>query len=358
MPPSQPAESPSPPRRESAWRSLWRGFWHSPLLFKLLAIVAIVMAVLALIFYWLLPTPQTRTVFSGRAERMSTIVDFADVASFRVGRMRALSDADEGTCVNGLLIPAHGIKVIYQRVGKDRLSIDLAFPAAGPTDTRPVAQITRPDGSIQALDGSHRLKIDSDCEGEPPSRLAIHGDSDFGLELSLAGAKRDFATGYLYSGKIYTYVRSVDSFLSFGQPRLYRIQEAAVPAGARLSAEKSAIDDGPPVWWGVARVDPDQPGLWIDAATNSTDIVLILAGGTAGIEKFRIGDAGDITDDPNVLWFFALLAVVLSVLVGFIGNVLSEIIPDSWTRWRRNEDQADHEHEASREQASLDKAGN
>lgn len=355
MPPSQPAESPPPPD-EPVGQSPWRRWRQLPLL-KCLITAAVAVVALAIVFYACLPTPQTRTVFSGRAERMSTIVDFADVASFRVGGMRALSDADEGTCVNGLLVPAHGVRVIYQRVNKDKLSIDLAFPAAGPTDTRAVAQITRPDGSIQALDGAHRLKIEPACEGEPPSRLAIHGNSDFGLEMSLAGAKRDFAIGYLYSGKIYTYVRSVDSFLSFGQPRLYRIQEAEVPAGARLRAETSAADDDPPVWWGLARVDPDQPGLWIDAATNSTDIVLILAGGTAGIEKFRIGDAGEITDDPNVVWFFAFLSVVLSVLVGFAGNLLAEFVPDSWKKWRPDKEQADREPEASREQASLDKAG-
>jgi hypothetical protein len=305
------------------------------------------MVALAIVFYALLPRPQTRTVFSGRAERMSTIVDFADVASFRAAGMRALSDTDEGTCVNGLLIPSHGLRVVYQRVGKGELSIDLAFPAAAPTDARVVAQITRPDGAIQTLAGSRRLKIDPACEGEPPSRLAIHGDSDFGLEMSLAGPKRDYATGYLYGGKIHTYVRSVDAWLSLGQPRLYRIQEADIPAGARLRADPGTPGEGPPVWWGVARVEADQPGLWIDAATNSTDIVLILAGGTSGIEKLRIGNAGEITDDPDVLWFFALLSLALTALGGYAGNALARFVPASWEEARRKKEQADRDREAS-----------
>jgi len=368
--PSKPEQRPSPPAASERWttkqrkkirswlvarRAEFDAWWDglsgtSRASVSAFLLVALVWAA----FVLTLPPAQTRSILKTRAETLAINVIHPRLSAIRIGRVRLINDGleqDQGRCVSGLLIPAAGTRIVYSRSIGGRLGIAL-MPGSGSGLEDRVATIPPPEGLSDAaparidLSGPHRLLADDSCtDGQPISRLPIHGEAEFGREFRPATETQDAGAGTLSEGKITIFGLSNAWFLwlRVWETSFYPVSSLDVPAGARLYAESlphhsylrqisstlrrifsKANIPAPPrsIWWGLASIDPGKGGFDIEVSTDADRIVMVIPGVDADVSHIRIGDHVQLLTDPNLLKAQTFLASCLggfNLLMIFLG---------------------------------------
>lgn len=298
--------------RESPWK-------------RALAFILLGVGILVGLLWLTLPAPLVRSTFKADVEFIRITVSNPSVAGFRVGRMRALPDeGPPGPCVAGLLTPMAGIEITYQRIDAGRLVIGIDRPGAATVMPQVLATVTAADDTQTILMGPHRLEDDPACPHPPTTRLAIHGDAEFGRELRPASPTRDVASGTMSDGVLSIFVHSVDRLLGIIElpSQIYQVQQVTIPHGARLRGVTSEQMMASPVWWGMARADPDRRGLAIEAATHARRIQLVMPGNEAGGTSVVVGDFFHLAEDPNVFWVYLLISTLSALLVAALTESL------------------------------------
>jgi hypothetical protein len=280
---------------------------------RALALLVVSGSLLLFVFHVALPQPQIRTHLRGITEAFDVVVENPDAAAFVIGGMMAVPDtADEGSCVNGLLVPSRGSRLAFARVGTAQLAIAIEAIRAGQDI---VARVREDNGAVRDLQGPLRLLWSAACSGEVPDRIPIHGDAAFGRIMRFATLEGDELTGRLSEAHLTMFGQAIEHFLwLIDLPHsLYPIADMALPGGIRVSADRGD-DRAAPVWWGLAMIGKEKDGIAIEAMTGARSIVLTMPGADTGDTRFLVGDFFQLASDPNARWVFFLIAVLLALV--------------------------------------------
>lgn len=269
----------------------WRRRWHRTSLVIRWSMLPLLLAA-GLLFWHLLPPPQTVFAVSARTETVEVQVSNPQAAAF--GLRKALLLRADGTrsCLSDVRIaPDLGATMQYVRFGIDPVTITIDRAA---TRLIPRQGIATPDwaGLVQPPVQLRLDPADHDCPAPKLVRLplfsmvsAIGDDAVFGddpLSPRLV----------LLSGAVRMLVRAIDWHLAAwyppqadapdagqaGENELFAVDEMVLPPGSVIHRAQN-LDGKPADWWGFVDVmfgEADERGLQVEASSHARSVAVTL----------------------------------------------------------------------------------
>jgi hypothetical protein len=283
---------------------------------------------------------QTLSQIAARSERVEFRVTQPRLAAFHVRGMRiatspSASPRDQVTasCLEGLITPAMGSRVIYGRVGYGSLSIELLPPIEKPEDKTITGTVSAQNGNNERkLLGRTYLESNDACDHEIRTTASAGGTehrSSLFLPLPIwgmasIGAEFSGADGlvpqprFLLEGKLTLSAHAIA--LPAMQPTLYQVTEVDLPIASRVEAFSYNTDaKTDPAgekarqganWWGSAYVEDGKPALNVALATDVPRLA-IYRPNRHDPDVIESTILAQMFGDPNLIKLYKLLALIV-----------------------------------------------
>jgi hypothetical protein len=331
-------------------------------LFRLIAFVPIVAGCVYLLF--LMPPVPSIAVLTATVETMTFRVIVPEMARLSVrgyamsyeapvtdlgfGADRTVKSAttSKSLCLEGLVTPAPGTQVTYERFGGDPIAIEMRRDDGKPIGTFEISKGVMPDVARKAAWIRLVAKADDDdskgaftCPGTSMTRLPIYGIADVGSEIRPASAGEKASFGTLLDGTLDIFARTIDLRALNREPRIYPATSSSItiPPGSKVTVSDPVERQHP--WVGFAMPDAtNSVGLDVRLTTEAKDITIVRPGVGITPEVLSIGLFTQLGNDPLLVSAQVMVALLFS---------LFEMLGSGLTFFRSRERPADAAEAAS-----------
>ncbi len=269
----------------------------------------------------------------------------APIADLGFGADRTVKSqtTTKALCLEGLITPAEGSLVTYERFGGNPIAIEIRRNDGKPVGTLDVSKGTLPEAARKASWVRLQAKDDDDeksplnCTGNAMTRMPVYGIADIGSEIRPLSAGEKPSFGTLLEGTMDIFARTIDLRALNREPRIYPATQIAitVPPGSKLTVSDPNEREKP--WVGFAMPDDvNGIGLSVRVTTEAKNITIVRPGAGATPEVLSVGLFTQLSNDP-VLIGLQVSCALLFATFEMIGSAAT------WFRSRKEEAEAEEE---------------
>lgn len=305
-------------------------------LFRFIALLPIVVGCFYVLF--LLPPVPSIVVLTSTVESMSYRVVIPEMARISM-RGYALSfeapvndlgfggdrtvksqTTTKALCLEGLVTPALGTQVTYERFADNPIAVEFRRDDGKPAGTFEVTKGALPDAAkkaswlrLVAKDDDDDDKSPLTCTTTPMTRLPVYGIADIGSEIRSLSAGEKASFGTLLDGTIDIFARTIDLRAWNKEPRIYPATSSSitVPPGSKITVSDPNERQKP--WVGFVMPDvTNGVGLDVRVTTEAKDITLVRPGIGITPEVLSVGLFTQLVNDPTLIAAQVVMALLFA----------------------------------------------
>ena len=224
-------------------------------------------------------------------------------------------------CLEGLVTPAPGTLITYERFSDDPIAVELRRDDGKPVGVLDITKGVLPDAArkaswlrLVAKDDDDDSKSPLTCSGTPMTRLPIYGIADIGSEIRplLAGEKA--SSGTLLDGTLDIFARTIDFRALNKEPRIYPATSSSItiPPGSKITV--SDPDERQKPWVGFAMPDAaNGVGLDVRLTTEANNISIVRPGVGLTPEVISVGLFTQLVNDPTLIAAQVVIALLFAI---------------------------------------------
>ena len=304
-------------------------------LFRFVALVPVVAGILYLLI--LMPPVPSIAVLTATVESMNFKVIVPEMARISLrgyalsyetpvadlgfgNRTLTSQTTTKALCLEGLVTPATGTRITYERFDGDPIAIEIRRDDGKPVGTLDITKGTLPNAARTASWLRLVAKDDDDtkspltCDGNAMTRMPIYGTADIGSEIRPLSAGEKPSFGTLLDGTMDIFARTIDLRALNREPRIYPATSSSItiPPGSKVTV--SDVDEREKPWVGFAMPDNvNGIGLSVRLTTEAKNITLVRPGIGTTPEVISVGLFTQLFNDPLLIGAQVIIALLFAV---------------------------------------------